>query len=134
MHVHMKVLTVLLTLLAVPFLIGQVQADYEVTDDQQIYYGDENDFSSPAVLSSSEVFEEIPEWQDIQERDLGENDPEYWDLLREANRKFFNAVRETCREQDYDLAVEDGYIEATGESSEPPEITREVIRNLPSED
>lgn len=107
---------------------------YRVTDKDKIYHGKEESPNNPAVLKSAEVFEEIPEWQEIQKRGLDKDDPEYWKLLEEANQKFYEAVRTVCNNNGYDSAGEVGSIEPEGDAPPPPNVTDKVIEALPDDD
>ena len=98
------------------------------TLDDQVYYGTLDGAKNPAEVVASTVFAEIPEYREIQDQGLDEDDPEYWSLLEKANDKFYAAVKKVAGKKKYDVVVEKGSAESVKNA---PDITREVIQALP---
>jgi len=97
-------------------------------DQNKIYYGDAQNFTSPAVVDAMEVYKEIPAHQEIMRRNLTREDPDYWPLMRKASQLFVRALRKACQSKGYDLVGEVDSITIEGEKV--PEITAEVIKIL----
>ena len=120
---------ILLVVVLFALAAGSLPAAFKITDPTGIYYGDPDTFRAPAVLSTSLIFDQIPEYQEIKEKGLDESDPEYWILLEKANRRFYAAVAATARALRQDLVAETGAVIGTdGESI--PNITQQVIRRV----
>ena len=115
-------------LLCLVFVTGLLAEEIEVTlDESLVYYGDPLYFSSPAVLNIETVFQEIAEYRRILEEDINTQDPEYWYLLDQANKKFIERVEIVAGENAYDLVC--GTIEYT-DGREVPDITELVVKEL----
>jgi|GEM_PF-2944421 len=95
-----------------------------------VYYGDQESFNTPAVLSRSKVFDEIPEVKTIRREKLKKDSPRYVSLLEKANKVFREVVEEVADEKGYDLVVEKGGIKAS-DGSRIPNITKKVIKAVP---
>jgi hypothetical protein len=92
-----------------------------------VYYGSLDGSKKPAVLTAQKVFDEIPEYKQIKERGLDEDDADYWVLLAKANAKFYAAVKKVADRDGYDAMVEKG---SHAFESEPPDVTGKVIAAL----
>ena len=101
-------------------------SSYEVKDKNQIYYGDPDSFSKPAVLTASTVFDSIKEYKEIKDRKIKPDDPDYWILLNRANKRFYKAVKKTAEDKSYDLMGESGSIEAK-DGAALPDATSDVV-------
>lgn len=117
-----------LTALLPPPSIGPAGGGgYEVRQKAGVYFGDAADFSRPAALEAVRVFDRIPEYQEIKQRRLPPNDPEYGILLEKANKRFFRAVCKTAKRDGWDLVAEVGAV--VDRSGQPlRDITLEVVR------
>lgn len=97
-------------------------------DADKIYYGDAKKYNNPAVVDAAKVYRHIPAHQEIIERKLTRDDPDYWPLMRKASQAFVRALRKICREKGYDLVGEVRSISIDGKTV--PDITAQVISKL----
>jgi hypothetical protein len=97
-------------------------------DTDKIYYGDARKYSRPAVVEADKVYRRIPAYQEILERKLTRNDPDYWPLVRKASQAFVKALRKVCKAKSYDLVGEVHSISIEGQTI--PDITADVIAAL----
>ena len=81
----------------------------------KVYYGKLDGAKKPSEVTAKKVFEIIPEYKEIVERELSKDDPEYIALLNKANIKFFDAVRKAAQKSGRDVVVEKGYAQLEGE-------------------
>lgn len=102
---------------------------YKVADPGKVYYGDPEEFESPATLTASAVFAKIKEWREIQEKGLTSQDPEYWILLEKANRRFRRAVHRVAQATGHDLVAETGAV-LREDGAALPDVTEAVIAAL----
>ncbi|MHC4605718.1 MAG: hypothetical protein ACYTAF_02125 [Planctomycetota bacterium] len=93
-----------------------------------VYYGSLDDAKKPAEIVAQKVFDKIPEYREIKNKGLDEDDPEYWSLLSKANDKFYEAVRTVAQDKGYDVVVEKGSADL---KKKAPDITQKVIGALP---
>ncbi len=91
----------------------------------QVYYGDSEDYSRPGEVDAARVFAEIPEWQEIQRKNLNPDQAEYWILLEKANVKFYKAVAKAAQRLRLDLIGELGTLPR--DKGEPPNVTDQTI-------
>ncbi len=110
-------------------LFAAATPGYRVADRGKIYFGNPDQFTKPAVLCATSVFEQIPEYKEIKRRGLTSKDAEYWLLLDKANKKFYAAVKTVAKNDGYDLVGELGAIQAE-EGYALPDITSAVIAAL----
>ncbi len=97
------------------------------TGDATVYYGAIEGAQKPAVIVAQQVFDRIPEYQEIKRRGLGPSDSDYWVLLAKANEKFYAAVRRAAEAKAYDVILEKG---TQAFDKEPPDATQAVIDSL----
>ncbi len=98
-------------------------------DEGSIYLGDPANFRKPAVVDVDKVYQKIPEYREILDRDLDDSDPRYLILMRAASDKFRAALDAVSEEKGYDLIGGLGSIQIEGKKV--PEITALVIKKLP---
>jgi hypothetical protein len=91
-----------------------------------IYFGKADGSRKPAVVSARKVFLNIEEYRTIVEKGLTPNDPQYYTLLAEANRKFYGAVQKAAAARGYDCIAEEG----RSFDPAPADATQEVIGSL----
>ena len=127
MNKNMKNIQISLAVIAILLLAGMpaVAGDKEV-DKTKVYYGDPDNFSTPAVITLLTVFENIPEYVDAKKK--SEDDPEYYILLKKANEKFQKAVKKVATDEGYDLVGEVGTVKVKGK--EVPDVTDKVVKAL----
>lgn len=107
--------------------------DYRVTDEAKVYHGNSRLFQRPAQIRSSEVYDQIPEYQEIVKKGLTDKDPRYHFLLRRASERFSEAVKAMARDAsfDHDLVAESGAVtRSRKEAAEIPDRTSAVIAKL----
>ena len=97
----------------------------EAAPQSQTYYGDPDDFQRPGEVQATRVFNEIPEWQEIQKRSLNPDQAEYWILLDKANQKFYRAIHKVAQKLRLDLLAELGTLPR--DKGEPPNVTDQTI-------
>lgn len=100
------------------------KVNYKITGD--VYFGDKNLFSAPAVIKRDKVFAEIPAYKTIKKEKLDKRSARYFMLLEQANKEFREKVKETAEKLGYDLVVEKGKIKAEP-AMKFPNITKDVI-------
>lgn len=93
-----------------------------------IYLGDSNDYSKPAVVDVDAVYARIPEYRQILEKNLDSTSPRYLFLLRAATDKFRTALDDCARARGYDLIGGLGSIQIEGKTV--PNITSLVMKAL----
>lgn len=81
-----------------------------------------------AIISSQQVFDATPEYQQIKKRKISKNTAEYRLLIKKASDRFKRAVRKTASSGSYDVIAETGAISVKGKA--PGDITQELILNL----
>jgi len=101
----------------------------EVTvKEEQVYYGNAKEYSSPAQLELAKVLDATKEYQRIKKEKIKSENPLYWILLQRANEKVQAAIKKVAENKKYDLVGELGYI--TGNTNPIPNITQQVIEAL----
>ena len=108
---------------------------YEI-DEANLYLGDPSDFTKPAVVDATAVYNKIPEYRKIVERDMDETNPRYLFLMRAASEKFLAALEAVSEGEGYDLIGEIGSIKVKSKGKgkkkpKIPDITAKVIKKLP---
>lgn len=104
--------------------------DFEVADEDGIYFGEGKHPKSPAVCTADDVWEKIPEYKQIQDEELDEDDPKYHLLLAKATERFRKALEKIADRDDYDMVGEVGSIRALGEGDkkkEIPDVTEDLV-------
>ncbi len=86
-------------------------------------------YKSPAILKTGKIFGAIPEWKEIQRKQLTDKDAEYHLLLKAANDKFSTAINQVQKDKGYDIIAEDTAIKC--EKITPADVTTAVINALP---
>ena len=100
--------------------------DFEVVDADGIYFGEGRHPKAPAVTKADDVWAEIPEYKQIEEEGLGEDDPKYHLLMAKATERFHKAIEKVVKRDDYDMVGEVGAIKATGDKA-IPDVTKDLI-------
>ena len=113
-------------------LLGVVQAEgnaFEVVDEDGIYFGEGEHPKAPAVCKADDVWAEIPEYKEIIEDELEDDDPRYHLLMKKATERFNKALEKAADRDDYDMIGEVGAIEAKGDNKkEIPDVTKDLIK------
>ncbi len=91
----------------------------------QVYYGDPEEYERPAEVDAARVFNEIPEWQEIQKKSLNPDQAEYWILLEKANQKFYGAVQRVAQRLRHDLIGERNTLPRN--RGEIPDVTDQAL-------
>lgn len=100
--------------------------DFEVVDSDGIYYGEGKHPRAPAVTRADDVWAEIPEYKQIEEEDLEEDDPKYHLLMAKATERFRKAIEKVAKRDELDMVGEVGSIKATADK-EIPDVTKDLI-------
>ncbi|MEE8105263.1 MAG: hypothetical protein V3T86_06990 [Planctomycetota bacterium] len=90
----------------------ETKPDFEVTDDDQVYYGSGDTPDAPAICRADDVWAKIPEYKKIVDDDLDEDDAEYHLLMKKATERFESALEDLAKREEYDLIAEEGAIKA----------------------
>lgn len=101
--------------------------DGNAANGGSVYYGQVQGSTKPAEVVAKNVFNSIPEYKQIKEKGLKQEDPEYWILLNKANEKFYAAVKKAAEAGKHDVVVEQG---STKFDSTPTDLTQKVIAAL----
>lgn len=124
----------LVAALLVPVLAGSAGAavgDYRCSDPSLVYLGNARLIREPCVLSADRVYRQIPEYRQILERGLDDEDVEYHFLMKKASERFAKAVKQMARSLGHDFVAEIGAIDVVnGDAGSPPDRTDEVISRL----
>ena len=119
---------VLLGGLAPRVTIAAQGSDYEVVDSSGIYFGRGSHPRSPAEAIADSVWAEIPEYKQIVEEELTDDDPKYHILLRKATARFDRALSKAAERDGYDMIGEAGSIaRLDDDASAIPDITDDLI-------
>lgn len=103
--------------------------EFEVVDEDGIYYGQGEHPKKPAVAKADDVWSEIPEYKRIIEEELDEDDAAYHILMLKATARFEKALKKVAERDEYDMIGEVGSIESKGDKKkEIPDITKELIK------
>jgi hypothetical protein len=100
--------------------------DFEVVDSDGIYYGEGAHPKAPAVTCADDVWAEIPEYKQIEEEGLEEDDPKYHLLMAKATERFQKAIEKVAKRDELDMIGEVGSIKATADK-EIPDVTKDLI-------
>lgn len=103
------------------------EAAYEVVDPEGIYLGVGTRPKRPGVMRADDVWREIPEYKQIIDEQLTEEDPKYHLLMLKATERFNRALKHLARRDDHDMLGEIGSISAKGGET-IPDVTAEMIR------
>ena len=106
-----------------------VKSKVKVLDTAGVYYGNASTSKTPSVIEAQQVFDVIPAYREIVRRGLTEDDPDYWVLLKKANKAFKAAVKRGAKKDDKDLVAEVGAIELT-DGGAIPDITDTVVAEV----
>lgn len=126
--------TVLAGLMLGSGLLGMVQAadagikyDFEVVKPDQIYYGVGKHPRAPAVLRADDVWAAIPEYKQILDDKLTDDDARYHLLMKKAAERYGKALKKLAKRDSYDMLGEVGSIRALGKKK-IPDVTEEMIK------
>ena len=104
-----------------------------ITNASQVYYPTRvkkgAKFKKPAVLTTSTIFDSIPEWKEIKKKKLTKKDAEYHLLLKKANDKFNSALTTVQSAGSYDIIAEEGAITVKG--GKATDVNKDVVNALP---
>jgi hypothetical protein len=105
--------------------------DYAFDDPGRIYLGRPPLVKNPAVVDSSRVYAQIPEYQQIVREKISEGGPQYHFLMLEASKRFKEAVGVAARAAGHDLVAETGTVHAKRPGApDPPDLTAAVLQAL----
>jgi hypothetical protein len=103
-------------------------SDYEFYDRVKVYFGNQNLSQRPAVVDSSRVFAQIPEYQQILREGLRDDVPKYHLLMVKASDRFKKAVSVAARQANRDAVAEVGTVHPRLPTApEPPDLTDATI-------
>jgi hypothetical protein len=97
-------------------------------DPQRLYRGDPADFRKAACVSADQIYDAIPAYQEIVDRGLTKDQPQYWILISKANQDFHDALVQAEKQLGYDLIGERGTIRI--DANPPTDITAQLIKLL----
>jgi len=103
---------------------------YKITGD--VYSGNKDSFKKPCTLNRKKVFAAIPAIKTIKREKVEKNSARYTFLLQQANKVFRETVSSVASDKGYDISVERGGIKASQKGVRIPDITKAVIKALPS--
>ena len=72
-------------------LVGTAQADvgdYRCKDPGDVYFGNARLFQRPCHISADRVYRKIPEYREILQKKLTDDDPKYHLLMKKASQRF----------------------------------------------
>lgn len=101
--------------------------DFEVVQPEEIYYGSGKHPKAPGVMTADDVWAAIPEYKQILENELTDEDPQYHLLMKKAAERFSKALKKLAKRDQYDMLGEIGSIKALGKK-EVPDVTREMVK------
>jgi hypothetical protein len=108
---------------------GEDEKPKVTVNEAEIYLGDSHDFQKPGVVDVDAVYDKIPEYREILDRNIDESNPRYLFLMRAASDRFRSAVEAVADDDGYDLIGGLGSIKIEGKKV--PVITSRVIAKLP---
>lgn len=122
-------LVLMSAILALPSVASAAVGDYRCKDHSDVYLGNARLFKRPCHVSADRIYRKIPEYQEILQKKLTDDDPKYHLLMKKASQRFNEAVKQMARDLDHDLVAEDGAIKKDKEEAKSiPDRTDEVIR------
>ena len=92
-----------------------------------VVFGNAAVFSTPAEVDVDKVFEAIPEYREIREKQLGAGDARHALLIGKASRRFRCSLKKAAKAAGYDLVARRGTVKS---AAEVPDITQDVIDRL----
>ncbi|MHC4161998.1 MAG: hypothetical protein ACYSUM_07700 [Planctomycetota bacterium] len=101
--------------------------DFEVVKVDEIYFGSGKHPKAPGVMTADDVWAVIPEYKQILEDELTDEDAQYHLLMRKAAERFSKALKKLAKRDSYDMLGEKGSIRALGKKK-IPDVTREMIK------
>ena len=104
----------------------ETKPDFEVTDDDLVYYGSGDRPDAPAICRADDVWAKIPEYKKIVDDDLDEDDPEYHLLMTKATERFVTALEDLAKREEYDLIAEEGAVKANN-GKKIPDATDDLV-------
>jgi hypothetical protein len=101
--------------------------DFEVVKADEIYFGSGKHPKAPGVMTADDVWAAIPEYKQILEDELTDEDAQYHLLLRKAAERFSKALKKLAKRDSYDMLGETGSIKALGKKK-IPDVTKEMVK------
>ncbi len=101
--------------------------DFEVAKADEIYFGSGKHPRAPGVMTADKVWAVIPEYKQILEDELTDDDARYHLLMRKAGERFSKALKKLAKRDGYDMLGETGSIKALGKKK-IPDVTREMTK------
>jgi hypothetical protein len=105
--------------------------DYTCSDPSKVYYGNHRLFQRPATVSCNQVYDRIPEYQEIVRKGYTEKNPQYHILMSKASKRFSEAVKKMAVKFRHDLIACAGAVAKEREEAEDiPDRTQDCIDAL----
>ena len=82
---------------------------------------------NPGVMTADDVWSEIPEYKEIVDENLTDDDPKWHLLMAKATERFNKALKKLAQRDSYDMLGEVGAITAKGKKT-IPDVTKEMIK------
>jgi len=101
--------------------------EFEVVDPDGVYYGHGKNPKVPGVMKADDVWSEIPEYKEIVDENLTDDDPKWHLLMAKATERFNKALKKLAQRDSYDMLGEVGAIVAKGKKT-IPDVTKEMIK------
>lgn len=101
--------------------------DFEVVKADEIYYGTGKHPKAPGVMTADDVWAAIPEYKQILEDELTDEDAQYHLLMRKAAERFSKALKKLAKRDSLDMLGEKGSIKALGKKK-IPDVTNEMVK------
>jgi hypothetical protein len=106
---------------------AETKHDFEVVKADEIYYGSGKHPKAPGVMEADTVWAEIPEYKQILEDELTDEDAQYHLLMKKAAERFSKCLKKLAKRDSYDMLGETGSIKALGKKKIPV-VTKEMIK------
>ena len=124
------VLAVLVALIASPVAWARV-GDYSCSDPSKVYYGNHRLFQRPCTVNCNDVYDRIPEYQEIVRKGYTDKNPQYHILMKKASKRFSDAVKKMAKKHRHDLVACAGAIRKERDKAKDiPDRTQECIKAL----
>ena len=125
-----SLLALALLLLAAP-LASAALGDYTCSDPSKVYFGNHRLFRRPCHISCDQVYDKIPEYQEIVRKGLTAKDARYHLLMKKASARFSAAVKKMARANNYDLVAFAGSVKKNKKTAKDvPDRTASCIEAL----
>jgi len=106
---------------------AETKYEFEVLRPEEIYFGSGKHPKAPGAMTADDIWAAIPEYKQILEDELTDEDAQYHLLMKKATERFSKALKKLAKREHYDMLGEDGSIKALGKKK-IPDVTKEMIK------